>query len=260
MLLLLLGAGAVRERARSASRRFDRIEEGKLAIASSRIHVLEAAEAANHEGSILAAVEEARNDGPILRAVTKGNGPQEALGERLERSLARALAAVGSGERLNVSEALTTLEEMSREEDARLASAERDRLHARTAWQFVLGLAVVGVVAFVSGALRRLERRRRELSNQSALLSSILESMGDALVAVDSDQRVLVANAAARRVFAHLAVGDPLTTTSHLLTAVGHRVQASDTPLARALHERQASLRKARRPSPMVRCDGSPRP
>jgi len=204
MLLIIIAGGAVRERARSASRRFDLAEAGKLAIATSRLHLLEAA-VANREESV----------------------------------------------KIAQTDALAMLAEMARQQDARMVVAEAERGSARSTWQILLATMVLGVVAFVVVVMRRLDARRRELAAQAGLLSSVIESVGDALVAVDAERRVVVSNAAARRAFSHVSVGATLSKSSRLLTETGHPLRPSQAPIARALageptNDRQLRLGRGR--------------
>lgn len=90
--------------------------------------------------------------------------------------------------------------------DERRAGRDATRAGETTA------LAVSGAVTLIllAGAAEILRRQNRRMRHQAALFESILESIGDAVLAVDMERRFMVANAAARRMFLRAAVGERL--------------------------------------------------
>jgi diguanylate cyclase (GGDEF)-like protein len=93
------------------------------------------------------------------------------------------------------------LDVMSSEQDALIAVREADARRKRLFVQIALLFCTAFAVAFSGAAIYLFRKARRDLGQQTAMLGSIVDSIGDAVVAVDRDGKCVIVNSAFRHMF-----------------------------------------------------------
>jgi diguanylate cyclase (GGDEF)-like protein/PAS domain S-box-containing protein len=172
-----------------------------LALAVARGESLRAADAllAAHEVKLAVvetrvAVDEGRTDRTKellqrLHDLTAENRSQQARADELAGRLG------------DLREVRIRLDVMSGEQDAivslRESEARKKRIYVQIAMLFCTAFAI----AFSGAAIFIVRKGRRDLGKQTAMLGSIVDSIGDAVVAVDRDGKCVIVNAAFRRMF-----------------------------------------------------------
>ncbi|MBX3232231.1 MAG: diguanylate cyclase [Labilithrix sp.] len=101
----------------------------------------------------------------------------------------------------NVRAVRIQLDVMRGDEDAALAVLEADARSKRNVEGMVLLFCTFFALAFAAAAYFVIQSGRQDMKRQNALLGSILDSIGDAVAAVDRDGKCVVVNAEFRRMF-----------------------------------------------------------
>jgi diguanylate cyclase (GGDEF)-like protein len=239
-ITVLIAGFVLRQRAQNSAKRFENIEDGRLAMTAARIHLDDAERAARQGHDPRPSLLVVGDDASLLRALTEGNDREGKEVDRFEDGIVHATARLGAragrgDEKLDLSEALGALADMSVDQDARSEVVERERLGAQRAWHIGLGLAGLAIFFFAVVALRRLQAEKEALFERSVMLGSILESIGDAVLALDPDRKVVVANTAARHLSPSVVVGSPLVPSGRLRSEDGTPLTWGNSPLSRAL-------------------------
>lgn len=212
MTLAFVALAAARSAAVDAMRWVRHTNDVKLALAGARI--------ALDEGDRTKAVALLAR----VRALTIDNPRQQ---ERLD-----ALD-------INASDVRMRLDQLASEEDTLLAFRDADAQRQRDRVVVALAVCALSSVVLVSLSIGLLRRDKRALARQMALLGSIVDSIGDAVVAIDHDHRFIVTNAAFRRVFArgvgHGRLAVDAANRQEAQNAEGAPLKLEEGPLARAL-------------------------
>jgi diguanylate cyclase (GGDEF)-like protein len=205
VLLTLLGVVFARRAYQAATSWVQHTTDVKLAIDGARIDLEESAP----RGADAAGFARVRDDVRRIRQLTRDNPRQQARLDELEPEVeaAGALARAGRLTDAQSDRLRALLAQMLAEEDALMSvrTAEQEAQRQRS-W-LVFGVCACLACAFAIAAILTLRRQSRALFRQSALFGAILESMGDGVLALDSERRFLVVNAALRRVFGDIVVG-----------------------------------------------------
>lgn len=93
------------------------------------------------------------------------------------------------------------LDVMSGEQDALLAVREADAVDKRGYVQVALLFCTLFALVFSVAAIYLVRKARRDLGQQTAMLGSIVDSIGDGVVAVDREGKCVIVNSAFRRMF-----------------------------------------------------------
>lgn len=140
------------------------------------------------------AVDEEREDRKVelfkrLHEVTADNPRQQGRADELSKYYD------------DVRELRIRLDVMSSEQDALLAVREADLRDKRFFVQIALLFCTFFAVMFSVTAIFLFRRARRDLGQQTAMLGSIVDGIGDAVVAVDREGKCIIVNSAFRRMF-----------------------------------------------------------
>jgi diguanylate cyclase (GGDEF)-like protein/PAS domain S-box-containing protein len=207
-----------------------------LALALARAAYLEATRWVSHSQDVKLAIARARvavDEGDVggagaslgeIRALTADNPRQRA---RLESF------------RADAPDVRTQFDALTAEEDVLLSIREADERSKRVVVWFVLGGCSILAIGLTVAAILIALRDERALARHTALLGSILDSIGDSVVAIDRQRRFVVTNAAFRHIFAEgLTHGQLALETQdrqHPEDADGTPLGADAGPLPRAL-------------------------
>ena len=93
------------------------------------------------------------------------------------------------------------LDVMSGEQEALVAVREANARSKRALLQFTILLCTALSVAFSGAAIFMVRKARRDLGQQTAMLGSIVDSIGDGVVAVDREGKCVIVNSAFRHMF-----------------------------------------------------------
>lgn len=172
-----------------------------LAMAVARGESLRAADLVRHTNDVKLTIAQARvaldEDRPErarelveqLSNLTSDNPKQQARAkEILDRTTSPREIRVG-------------LDVMAGEEEALLQVRDREAKSRRGVTQIALLFCTGFAVLFSGAAIFIVRRARRELGKQTAMLGSIVDSIGDAVVAVDPQGRTVIVNQSFRRMF-----------------------------------------------------------
>ena len=157
-----------------ATRWVQHTNEVKLAIARARI----ALDEGDRPGAVASIGE--------VRALTRDNPRQQARLARFD---------------IGAPDVRLALDQLAEEEETLLAVRAGDEKHKREAVGIVLAVCALLSVGLVTASILLARRDQQALARHTALLGSILESIGDSVVAVDRDNRFLITNGTFRRIF-----------------------------------------------------------
>jgi diguanylate cyclase (GGDEF)-like protein/PAS domain S-box-containing protein len=131
------------------------------------------------------------------------------------------------------------LDVMRSEEDAAFVVLQADAHGKRNLARGLLLVVMCFSLAFATASFAITRRGRREMIQQTALLGSVLDSIGDSVVAVDRDGNCVIVNAAFRRMFGvgfnQGQVGVDEAIRSVLRRVDGSALDFADGPFGRAL-------------------------
>jgi diguanylate cyclase (GGDEF)-like protein len=242
-------------RGQDATRWVEHTEEVNLAIANARIHLRDAELDQARGNSPRTSLLELQDDARALRRLTADNRRQQSRLDAFDLLLAQAISLDGRDWQSDGVRRVFT--ELRGEEDTLMAQRQAAEGAAWQRSKVAFGLSAAVTLALLAGAVATLIRQHDRMSRQAALLESVLESIGDAVLAVDTERRFLVANAAARRMFQHPVVGERLPqdwATIHGATSQnGESLTSEEGAMSRALLGRQSDdvtffLKRADRP------------
>jgi len=207
----------------------------------TRLSLIEASWWVTHTDDVKLAITECQRalDRGNTEALKAGEAHVEWLTEdnaRQQRNVARAALLTDQGSRDALDDLLTA---MQAEED-RLMTERIARIGiARTRSSVVFVVGVILTVAFGGAALAMLRARRRQATQQRALLEAVVESVEEGIIAVDQSRRMVVLNAVARSMVGRSFPRDrlPEDWLAHIRAIYedGSSMPPKDGPLARAM-------------------------